>query len=86
MIFVVGVTVVQTQSRLLLAHRLQADNKTATVLRVLTFFPIVLGVTVVGIVWLLLFDPVWSPAQAALLGCLGATRRSSAQTPWRCPW
>lgn len=64
-IFVVGVTVVQNSIALLLAHRLQADNKTATVLRVLTFFPIVLGVTVVGIVWLLLFDPVSSPAQAA---------------------
>jgi raffinose/stachyose/melibiose transport system permease protein len=64
--FVVGVTVVQNVIALLLAHRLQADNKTATVLRVLTFFPIVLGVTVVGIIWLLLFDPLSSPAQATL--------------------
>ena len=64
--FVVGVTVVQNVVALLLAHRLQADNKTAAVLRVLTFFPIVLGVTVVGIIWLLLFDPLSSPAQAAL--------------------
>ena len=64
-IFVVGVTVVQNAIAMLLAHRLQADNKTATVLRILTFFPIVLGVTVVGIVWLLLFDPVSSPGQAA---------------------
>jgi raffinose/stachyose/melibiose transport system permease protein len=64
--FVVGVTVVQNVIALLLAHRLQADNKTAMVLRVLTFFPIVLGVTVVGIIWLLLFDPLSSPAQAVL--------------------
>ena len=64
--FVVGVTVVQNVIALLLAHRLQADSKTATVLRVLTFFPIVLGVTVVGIIWLLLFDPLSSPGQAVL--------------------
>jgi raffinose/stachyose/melibiose transport system permease protein len=66
LIFVVGVTVVQNAIGLLLAHRLRADSSTATALRVLIFFPIVLGVTIVGIVWLLLFDPLSSPAQAAL--------------------
>lgn len=65
-IFVVGVTVVQNALGLLLAHRLQGNTTTTTALRVLIFFPIVLGVTVVGIVWLLLFDPVSSPAQATL--------------------
>ena len=65
-IFVVGVTVVQNAFGLLLAHRLQGDSKTTTMLRVVIFFPIVLGVTVVGIVWLLLFDPLSSPAQAVL--------------------
>jgi raffinose/stachyose/melibiose transport system permease protein len=69
-IFVAGVTVVQNVVAMLLAHRLQADGKTATVLRVLAFFPIVLGVTVVGIVWLLLFDPLSSPAQA-VFGAFG---------------
>lgn len=65
LIFVVGVTVVQNVLAMSLAHRLQGDSRTASVLRVLAFFPIVLGVTVVGIVWLLLFDPLSSPAQAA---------------------
>jgi raffinose/stachyose/melibiose transport system permease protein len=69
-IFVAGVTVVQNVVAMLLAHRLQADGKAATVLRVLAFFPIVLGVTVVGIVWLLLFDPLSSPAQA-VFGAFG---------------
>jgi raffinose/stachyose/melibiose transport system permease protein len=64
LIFVVGVTVVQNAIAVALAHRLQRDGKTASVLRLLAFFPIVLGVTVVGIVFLLLFDPVSSPAQA----------------------
>lgn len=62
--FVVGVTVVQNVIGMLLAHRLQHESKTATLLRILAFFPIVLGVTVVGIVWLLLFDPQSSPAEA----------------------
>lgn len=65
-VFVVGVTVVQNVIGMALAHRLQGNTKTATLLRVLAFFPIVLGVTVVGIVWLLLFDPLSSPAQATI--------------------
>ena len=68
--FVVGVTVVQNVVAMLLAHRLQGEGKAATLLRILAFFPIVLGVTVVGIVWLLLFDPESSPAQA-LFGAFG---------------
>jgi raffinose/stachyose/melibiose transport system permease protein len=68
--FVVGVTVVQNVVAMLLAHRLQGTGRVAAVLRVLAFFPIVLGVTVVGIVWLLLFDPLSSPAQAAF-GAVG---------------
>jgi len=68
--FVVGVTVVQNVVGMLFAHRLQGQGKAATLLRILAFFPIVLGVTVVGIVWLLLFDPESSPAQA-LFGAFG---------------
>src|ERR1039458_5347443 len=69
-VFVVSVTVVQNAVGLLLAHRLQGDSKSATVLRILAFLPIVLGVTVVGIVWLLLFDPLSSPAEA-VFGAVG---------------
>jgi raffinose/stachyose/melibiose transport system permease protein len=69
-IFVLGVTLAQNAIGMALAHRLQRDTKTASMLRVLAFFPIVLGVTVVGIVWLLLFDPVSSPA-ASVFGAFG---------------
>ena len=69
-VFVVSVTVVQNAVGLLLAHRLQGDSKSATVLRILAFLPIVLGVTVVGIVWLLLFDPLSSPGEA-VFGAVG---------------
>ncbi len=63
-VFVVGVTVLQNVVAMLIAHRLQGKTKTSTILRVLAFFPIVLGATVIGIVFLLLFDPLSSPAQA----------------------
>jgi raffinose/stachyose/melibiose transport system permease protein len=61
-IFVVGVTVIQNAIGLMLAHRMQGDSRNAAVLRVLCFVPIVLGVTVVGLIWLLLFDPAGGPA------------------------
>jgi len=64
LIFVLGVTLVQNIIGLALAHRLVSDTRTNTALRILVFFPIVLGATVIGIVWLLLFDPLSSPAQA----------------------
>ncbi len=63
-LFVVGVTVVQNTLAMLLAHRLRGGGRMSAILRILAFFPIVLGVTVAGIVWLLLFDPLSSPAQA----------------------
>lgn len=61
-IFVVGVTVIQNIIGLMLAHRMHGESKTAAALRVLAFMPIVLGVTVVGLIWLLLFDPSGGPA------------------------
>jgi len=68
--FVVGVTVVQNTLALLLAHRLQHTGRTEALVRILAFIPIVLGVTVVGIIWLLLFQPDSSPA-ASLFGGIG---------------
>jgi raffinose/stachyose/melibiose transport system permease protein len=64
--FVVGVTLVQNAVALALAHRLAGDSRTAALLRIAAFLPIVLGVTVVGVVWLLMFDPQSGPAQSVL--------------------
>ena len=64
--FVVGVTVVQNALGMLLAHRLQDDKRGASLLRILVFLPIVLGVTVIGLIWILLFDPSTGPIAAAL--------------------
>jgi raffinose/stachyose/melibiose transport system permease protein len=68
--FVVGVTVLQNVIAMALAHRLQGDTRHSAFLRIMAFLPLVLGVTVVGIVWLLMFDPQSGPVQAAL-GPLG---------------
>ena len=64
-IFVVGVTVVQNAIGMMLAHRLQGDSRSASFLRILAFLPIVLGVTIVGLIWLLLLDPSGSPGATA---------------------
>jgi raffinose/stachyose/melibiose transport system permease protein len=69
-IFVVGVTVVQNGFALLVAHRLLGESKVDALLRVLVFLPIVLGVTIVGLIWILMFDPSGGPA-ASLLGAFG---------------
>ena len=61
-IFTVGVTVGQNALGLLFAHKLVGDSRFAAVGRVLVFIPIALGVTVVGLVWILIFNPEQGPA------------------------
>lgn len=82
--FVVGVTVVQNAVALALAHRLQGTGRTATLLRILAFLPIVLGVTVVGIVWLLMFDPQSGPVQS-ILGHAGIHPAFFGSSTWAMP-
>jgi ABC-type sugar transport system permease subunit len=65
-IFVVGVTVLQNAFGLMLAHRLQGNRRIDSLLRLLVFLPIVLGVTVVGLIWILIFDPLQGPASSLL--------------------
>jgi ABC-type sugar transport system permease subunit len=82
--FVVGVTVVQNAVALALAHRLQGTGRTATLLRILAFLPIVLGVTVVGIVWLLMFAPQSGPVQT-ILGHAGIHSAFFGSDTWAMP-
>jgi ABC-type sugar transport system permease subunit len=70
--FVAGVTILQNAFGLMLAHRLQGSRRTDSVLRVLVFLPIVLGVTVVGLIWILIFDPAQGPA-SSLLSAFGTS-------------
>ena len=70
-VFVVAVTVAQNAIALACAHRLVRDSKWNGLLRVLVFLPIVLGVTIVGLVWILIFEPGQGPA-ASVWNLFGA--------------
>jgi raffinose/stachyose/melibiose transport system permease protein len=70
-VFVTAVTVAQNVIALAVAHRLVGDSRWNGLLRVLVFLPVVLGVTIVGIVWILIFEPGQGPAHS-LWGLFGA--------------
>jgi raffinose/stachyose/melibiose transport system permease protein len=70
-VFVVAVTVLQNVIALAVAHRLVGDSRWNGLLRLLVFLPIVLGVTIAGSIWLIIFNPTQSPA-ASLWGLFGA--------------
>jgi ABC-type sugar transport system permease subunit len=69
-VFVVAVSIGQNVLALLFAHRLQATGRFAALGRVLVFLPIALGVTIVGLLWILIFNPQEGPA-ASLLSLFG---------------
>lgn len=70
-VFVTSVTIAQNVLALAVAHRLVRDSRWNGLLRVLVFLPIVLGVTIVGIVWILIFEPSQGPA-SSVWGLFGA--------------
>ena len=70
LVFVVAVTVGQNAFALLFAHKLKGNGKFAAVGRLLVFLPIALGVTVVGLIWILIFNPQEGP-MASLFGLFG---------------
>lgn len=69
-VFTAGVTIGQNVLALLFAHRLLGPGKLAAVGRVLLFLPIALGVTVVGLLWTLIFNPEQGP-MASFFGLFG---------------
>jgi raffinose/stachyose/melibiose transport system permease protein len=83
-IFVVGVTVLQNALALLLAHRLRGDGRFDAFLRVLVFLPVVLGVTVAGLIWILVFNPNDGPA-SSLFGALGIHSAFFGSSTWAMP-
>lgn len=70
-VFVVAVTLIQNAIALAAAHRLVGDTRWNAFLRLLVFLPIILGATLVGVIWLLMFSPSQSPG-ASLWGLFGA--------------
>jgi ABC-type sugar transport system permease subunit len=83
-VFVTGVTIVQNAVGLLLAHRLRGEGKTAALLRILVVLPVVLGVTIVGLIWILIFDPSQGPA-SSLFGAIGIHSAFFGSSGWAMP-
>ena len=83
-VFVLAVTIGQNAIALLLAHRLQGESRIAAVGRVLVFLPIVLGVTVVGLIWILIFNPQEGPA-TSLFGAFGVHSAFFGAAGWAMP-
>jgi raffinose/stachyose/melibiose transport system permease protein len=71
LVFVVAVTIGQNALALLFAHKLVGAGRFAALGRLLVFLPIALGVTIVGLIWILIFDPQQGP-MASLFGAFGA--------------
>ena len=83
-VFVVGVTVLQNAFALLAAHRLRGGGRFDAFLRVLVFLPVVLGVTVAGLIWILIFNPNDGPA-SSLVSALGIHSAFFGSATWAMP-
>jgi ABC-type sugar transport system permease subunit len=84
LVFVVAVTIGQNIVALLFAHHLTGSGRFAAVGRLLVFLPIALGVTVVGLVWLLIFNPQEGPA-ASFFGLFGVHSAFFGADNWAMP-
>ncbi|GCE09395.1 carbohydrate ABC transporter permease [Dictyobacter aurantiacus] len=71
-IFCVSVTIIQNTLALGVAILLNTKLPGHTFVRSVIFMPVVLGVTVIGLIWSLMFDPTGGPI-ALLLGHFGIT-------------
>lgn len=83
-VFVLAVTIGQNLIALVLAHRLQGEGRWASVGRVLVFLPIALGVTIVGLIWILIFDPEGGPA-SSFFGSIGIHSAFFGSDSWALP-
>jgi ABC-type sugar transport system permease subunit len=83
-VFVLAVTIGQNLIALTLAHKLQTEGRWAAFGRVLVFLPIALGVTIVGLVWILIFDPEGGPA-ASIFSFFGIHSAFFGANSWAMP-
>ncbi len=63
-VFAFAVTIVQNILALLIAVLLNQKLRGTTFYRSVVFFPTILGVTVIGLIWTLMFNPTASPGAA----------------------
>jgi raffinose/stachyose/melibiose transport system permease protein len=84
LVFVVAVTLGQNLVALLFAHKLTGSGRFAAVGRLLVFLPIALGVTVVGLIWILIFNPQQGPA-TSFFGLFGIHSAFFGADNWAMP-
>lgn len=84
LVFVIAVAIGQNALALLFAHKLVGNGKFAAVGRLLVFLPIALGVTVVGLVWILIFNPQEGP-MTSLAGVFGIHSAFFGADNWAMP-
>ncbi len=65
-IFAVSVTLIQNAVGLIMAMILNQKLKGSVLYRAIIFLPVVLGITAVGLIWKLILNPMFGPAQALL--------------------
>ena len=84
LVFVVAVTIGQNVLALLFSHKLVGSGRFAALGRLLVFLPIALGVTIVGLIWILIFDPQQGP-MASLFGAFGTQPGFFGADYWAMP-
>jgi ABC-type sugar transport system permease subunit len=84
LVFVVAVTIGQNAIALLFAHKLLGSGRFAALGRLLVFLPIALGVTVVGLVWILIFNPQEGP-MTSFFGLFGIHSAFFGADYWAMP-
>jgi ABC-type sugar transport system permease subunit len=84
LVFVVAVTIGQNVLALLFAHKLKGSGKFAAAGRLLVFLPIALGVTVIGLIWILIFNPQEGP-MASFFGLFGIHSAFFGADNWAMP-
>lgn len=84
LIFAASVTLIQNALALLVASLLNARLRGQLAVRAITFMPTVLGVTVIGLTWTLVFNPVGGPAEQ-VLSLFGANSSFFGDYTWAFP-
>jgi len=84
LVFCTCVTIIQNTLSLLIAAVLNARPRGHLFARALVFMPTVLGVTVTGIIWTIVFNPIDGPAER-LIGVFGLSSSFFGDYTWAFP-
>ena len=86
LVFAISVTLLQNGIALFVAVLLNQRLRGRNFARAIVFLPTILGVTIIGLVFSLVFNPSGGPAASRLELVRLRRRRSSARPRWPCLW